>query len=43
MRFANHAPLNAPDPGTCFTAGPRGYIDYPKLSASEESIALVNK
>jgi 2,4-dienoyl-CoA reductase-like NADH-dependent reductase (Old Yellow Enzyme family) len=32
-RFASHAPLNVPDFNTYFTEGPKGYIDYPALSA----------
>jgi len=43
VRFANHAPLNAPDPATYFTPGPYGYIDYPALSASQNLMALVSK
>jgi hypothetical protein len=42
MRFANNASLNTPNPDTYFTSGPHGYIDYPALSASEESMALVS-
>ena len=30
-RFAANAPLNEPDPGTFYTAGPEGYTDYPTL------------
>jgi 2,4-dienoyl-CoA reductase-like NADH-dependent reductase (Old Yellow Enzyme family) len=30
-RFALGAPLNAPDPGTFYGSGPRGYTDYPAL------------
>ena len=33
-RFALGAPLNAPDPSTFYSAGPRGYTDYPKLADS---------
>lgn len=33
-RFARHAPLNAPDPSTFYTAGEHGYTDYPALGAS---------
>ena len=43
LRFANNAPLNAPDFSTFFTAGPHGYTDYPALAASEESMALSGK
>lgn len=32
LRFAQHAPLNAPDPSTFYTHGPEGYIDYPALA-----------
>ena len=32
-RFTSHALLNVPDPSTFFTSGPRGYTDYPALSA----------
>ena len=42
-RFANNAPLNTPDPATYFTPGPHGYIDYPALAASEESLTLSSK
>ena len=31
-RFALNAPLNAPDTGTFYVAGPRGYVDYPALA-----------
>jgi len=30
-RFANHAPLNTPDPSTFYASGPKGYTDYPAL------------
>ena len=30
-RFRRRAPLNTPDPGTFYTSGPKGYIDYPPL------------
>ncbi|MCX5577623.1 alkene reductase [Kaistia terrae] len=30
-RFASDAPLNQPDPSTFYTAGPKGYTDYPTL------------
>jgi 2,4-dienoyl-CoA reductase-like NADH-dependent reductase (Old Yellow Enzyme family) len=42
-RFASNAPLNTPDPSTYFTPGSHGYTDYPKLSASEDSMALDSK
>jgi 2,4-dienoyl-CoA reductase-like NADH-dependent reductase (Old Yellow Enzyme family) len=42
-RFASNVPLNTPDPSTYFTPGPHGYTDYPKLSASEDSMALDSK
>jgi N-ethylmaleimide reductase len=32
VRFANGTPLNAPDPSTFYTPGPKGYTDYPALS-----------
>jgi len=32
-RMRANAPLNAPDMGTFYTAGPLGYTDYPTLSA----------
>ena len=32
-RVRRNAPLNAPDPDTFYTDGPRGYTDYPRLSA----------
>jgi N-ethylmaleimide reductase len=31
-RFERDAPLNAPDPSTFFSAGPKGYTDYPVLA-----------
>ena len=31
-RLERDAPLNAPDPSTFFSAGPKGYTDYPTLS-----------
>lgn len=31
-RFAAQAPLNAADPATFYTPGPRGYTDYPAMS-----------
>ena len=30
-RFEMRAPLNEPDPGTFYTHGPEGYVDYPAL------------
>jgi N-ethylmaleimide reductase len=30
-RMQNNAPLNAPDPATFYTPGPKGYTDYPTL------------
>jgi 2,4-dienoyl-CoA reductase-like NADH-dependent reductase (Old Yellow Enzyme family) len=36
-RFAIAAPLNAPDPGTFYAPGAKGYIDYPALNL--ESVA----
>ena len=30
-RFKQDAPLNAPDPTTFYTPGPKGYTDYPRL------------
>jgi N-ethylmaleimide reductase len=32
VRFAKGVPLNAPDPSTFYTPGPKGYTDYPALS-----------
>lgn len=32
-RFAKNAPLNEVDPSTLYAAGPKGYIDYPALTA----------
>jgi N-ethylmaleimide reductase len=32
QRFERDAPLNAPDPSTFYTPGPKGYTDYPVLS-----------
>ena len=32
-RFEANAPLNEPDPGTFYAPGPKGYVDYPTLSA----------
>ncbi|MEZ0387338.1 MAG: alkene reductase [Verrucomicrobium sp.] len=34
-RFRVDAPLNAPDPGTFYGQGPKGYTDYPVLEAVE--------
>ena len=31
-RLASDFPLNAPDPSTFFSAGPKGYTDYPVLA-----------
>jgi N-ethylmaleimide reductase len=31
-RFEHDAPLNAPDPSTFFSPGPKGYTDYPTLA-----------
>jgi N-ethylmaleimide reductase len=31
-RFERDAPLNAPDPSTFFSVGPKGYTDYPVLA-----------
>jgi N-ethylmaleimide reductase len=31
-RLERDAPLNAPDPSTFFSAGPKGYTDYPTLA-----------
>jgi N-ethylmaleimide reductase len=36
-RFATQAPLNDPDPGTFYGAGPKGYIDYPFLTQTQEA------
>ncbi|MDX6770994.1 MAG: alkene reductase [Elusimicrobiota bacterium] len=33
-RFAEDAPLNAPDPATFYAPGPAGYTDYPALAAA---------
>jgi N-ethylmaleimide reductase len=32
-RWQSKAPLNPPDPSTFYTPGPKGYTDYPALSA----------
>lgn len=32
-RFSRNAPLNPPDPSTFFASGPKGYTDYPALTA----------
>ena len=29
QRLENNRPLNAPDPSTFYTPGPKGYTDYP--------------
>ena len=34
-RFKLNKPLNAPDPSTFYTQGPKGYIDYPFLECVE--------
>jgi 2,4-dienoyl-CoA reductase-like NADH-dependent reductase (Old Yellow Enzyme family) len=34
-RIRNDAELNAPDPRTFYSAGPRGYVDYPTLDEAE--------
>jgi N-ethylmaleimide reductase len=34
-RFKVDAPLNKPDPSTFYGAGPKGYTDYPALTARE--------
>lgn len=34
QRFRINAPLNTADPATFYTPGPRGYTDYPALSAA---------
>jgi N-ethylmaleimide reductase len=31
-RWKNGAPVNAPDPTTFYTPGPKGYTDYPLLT-----------
>jgi N-ethylmaleimide reductase len=33
-RFRQGAPINTPDPGTFYTPGPEGYIDYPFLTGT---------
>jgi 2,4-dienoyl-CoA reductase-like NADH-dependent reductase (Old Yellow Enzyme family) len=33
-RFANSAPLNAPDPATFYVPGEHGYVDYPALATA---------
>jgi 2,4-dienoyl-CoA reductase-like NADH-dependent reductase (Old Yellow Enzyme family) len=33
-RFANSAPLNAPDPATFYMQGEHGYVDYPALTTA---------
>jgi len=37
VRFAQHAPLNTPNPGTFYKGGKAGYIDYPKLAHANAS------
>lgn len=39
-RFAQGAPLNAPDPSTFYAGGSKGYIDYPAL---EDGLGLAAK
>ena len=34
QRLKSDAPLNAPDPATFYTPGPKGYVDYPALAAA---------
>lgn len=33
-RIRARAPLNAPDPSTFYTPGPKGYVDYPTMAGS---------
>jgi 2,4-dienoyl-CoA reductase-like NADH-dependent reductase (Old Yellow Enzyme family) len=33
-RFAENAPLNAPEPSTFYTHDPHGYVDYPALQTA---------
>jgi N-ethylmaleimide reductase len=35
-RWKAGATVNAPDPGTFYTPGPKGYIDYPALNLAKE-------
>jgi len=35
-RWKTGAPLNAPDPGTFYTPGPKGYTDYPVVAKQPE-------
>jgi N-ethylmaleimide reductase len=37
QRFAQQAPLNAPDPATFYAPGPKGYTDYPFLDPAATS------
>jgi hypothetical protein len=34
-RIALNAPLNPGDPGTFYSGGPEGYVDYPALGEQE--------
>jgi N-ethylmaleimide reductase len=36
-RFKADAPLNNPDPSTFYGAGPKGYTDYPPISAQDKA------
>jgi N-ethylmaleimide reductase len=36
-RFKVDAPLNKPDPSTFYGSGPKGYTDYPTLTAEEKA------
>jgi N-ethylmaleimide reductase len=36
-RFESDAPLSKPDPSTFYGAGPKGYTDYPALSAKDRA------
>jgi 2,4-dienoyl-CoA reductase-like NADH-dependent reductase (Old Yellow Enzyme family) len=36
-RFALHAPLNEWRPGTFYTGGPEGYVDYPAVASPSEA------
>jgi 2,4-dienoyl-CoA reductase-like NADH-dependent reductase (Old Yellow Enzyme family) len=36
-RFRTDAPLDKPDPSTFYGAGPKGYTDYPALTAKEKA------
>ena len=37
-RWQSGAPLNAPDPNTFYTPGPKGYTDYPVLAKQPEPV-----